>query len=231
MEVPFHSSLMSISLAAVSGPTLPAARTETGPTQRGWPGRCVVNWRSAVPDPIVAAVPNVAHRVAAVPNVAHRVVAAVPNVAHRVIPAVPNVADRVVAAPNLRDGFDGDRPNLRDSLVATVPYVADRVIGTVPGGSARGACTQGQGHRHAHNYCLHPVALVLRHGLAFPLRKVRPALCGNQTVAAALGGCRSDVGSTTKERPARRPGEPPGPVEILGRRTGEACCPASDLGL
>jgi hypothetical protein len=205
-----------------------------------------------VPDPVVPAVPNVAHGVVAVPHLAHRV-AAVPNVAQRVIPAVPNVADRVVAAPNLPDRFDGDGPNLRDSLdcdgpnlldsfdgygpylrdslVATVPHVADRVIGTVTGGSARGACTQGQRHRHAHNYCLHPVALVLRHGLAFPLRKVRPALCGNQTVAAAMGGCRSDVGSTTKRRPAHPPGEPPRPVEIVDRRTDESCCPAGDLGL
>jgi hypothetical protein len=194
MEVlPFHCSLMSISLAAVSGPIYPR-HAKTGPTQRRWPGRCVVNRRlSAVADRVVSAVPNVAHRV----------VSAVPNVAHRVVSAVPNVADRVVsAAPSLLDRFDGDGPNLRDSFVAAVPHVADRVIGTAPGGSARGACTQRQGHRHAHNYCLHPVALVLRHGLAFPLRKVRPALCGNQTVAAAMGGCRSDVGSTTKTRPA-----------------------------
>jgi hypothetical protein len=173
-----------------------------------------------VAEPVVAAVPNVAHRVAAVPNVADRVIPAVPNVADRVIPAVPNVADRFDGdgpnlrdgfdgdGPNLRDGFDGDGPNLPDSLDPAVPHMADRVIGTAPGGSARSACTQGQGHRHAHNYCLHPVVLVLRHGLAFPLRKVRPALCGNQTVAAAMGGCRSDVGSTTKPRPAHRPGDP-----------------------
>ena len=167
-----------------------------------------------MPDPVVPAVPHVAYRVipavsnvaqgvTAVPHVADRVIPAVSNKAHR-ITAVPHVADHVVAAPNLPNGFDCDGPNLRDGLDATVPHVADRVIGTVPGGSARGACTQRQGHRHAHNYCLHPVALALRHGLAFPLRKVRPALCGNQTVAAAMGGCRSDVGSTTDPAPQPR---------------------------
>ena len=133
--------------AGGDAPAFAVGAQRPGP-QGWWPGRCEISRRSAVTNPVVAAVPHVAGRVVAtVPHVADRVVATVPDMADRVVATVPDVARRVVAA---------------------VPHVADRVIGTMPGRSARGACTQHHGQRRAHSHCLHPEALVPRHRLAFP---------------------------------------------------------------